>query len=178
MARPMTRQRSSAGTAMRFVISGRRTRDRRSHGTQAFTPRPENGLLRWTATIFLPDRLRRATEAIEANPHLVVVYSAFDYLNEDGTRIFFPVFPARELWPALRYRSPVLPSTATIRRSVLLAAGGFRKVFIEDWDLGSGWSGSTRPQPFTSCRRACFSIASGMATRRTTTSDTPKGCWT
>ena len=85
--------------------------------------------------LFLPDRLRRAAETIEANPHLVVVYSAFDYLYEDGTRRFFPAFPAHELWPALRYRSPILPSTTTIRRSELLAVGGFRKVFIEDWDL-------------------------------------------
>ena len=55
--------------------------------------------------LFLPDRLRRAAEAIEANPSLMVVYSAFDYLYEDGTRRFFPAFAARELWPALRYRS-------------------------------------------------------------------------
>jgi glycosyltransferase involved in cell wall biosynthesis len=85
--------------------------------------------------LFLPDRLRRAAETIEANPRLVGVYSAFDYLYEDGTLSFFPAFPARELWPALRYRSPILPSTTTIRRSALLEVGGFRKVFIEDWDL-------------------------------------------
>lgn len=85
--------------------------------------------------LFLPDRLRRAQETIKADPRLIVVYSAFDYLYEDGSRSFFPAFPARELWPALRYRSPILPSTTTIRRSALLDAGGFRKVFIEDWDL-------------------------------------------
>jgi glycosyltransferase involved in cell wall biosynthesis len=85
--------------------------------------------------LFLPDRLRRAAESIEANPKLVVVYSAFAFLYPDGKRSFFPAFPASELWPALRYRSPILPSTTTIRRSELLAAGGFRKVFIEAWDL-------------------------------------------
>jgi glycosyltransferase involved in cell wall biosynthesis len=85
--------------------------------------------------LFLPDRLRRAAETIEANPQLIVVYSAFDYLYEDGTRRFFPAFPAHRLWPALRYRSPILPSTTTIRRNELLAGGGFHKVFIEDWDL-------------------------------------------
>ena len=85
--------------------------------------------------VFLPDRLRRAAEVVEANPRLMLVYSAFDYYYADGTRSFFPAFPAKELWPALRYRSPILPSTATIRRSALLAVGGFRKVFIEDWDL-------------------------------------------
>ena len=85
--------------------------------------------------LFLPDRLRRAAETIEANPQLVVVYSAFDYLYGDGKRRFCAAFPAHELWPALRYRSPILPSTTTIRRSDTLAVGGFRKVFIEDWDL-------------------------------------------
>jgi glycosyltransferase involved in cell wall biosynthesis len=85
--------------------------------------------------LFLPDRLRSAAEAIEANPRLVAVYSAFDFYYSDGARSFFPVFPARNLWPALRYRSPILPSTATILRSALLALGGFRKVLIEDWDL-------------------------------------------
>ena len=85
--------------------------------------------------LFLPDRLRRAAETIGGNPRLVAVYSAFDYLYEDGARSFFPVFPARELWPALRYRSPILPSTTTIRRSALLEVGGFRQIFIEDWDL-------------------------------------------
>jgi glycosyltransferase involved in cell wall biosynthesis len=85
--------------------------------------------------LFLPERLRRAVETIEADPGLVLVYSAFDYLYEDGSRSFYPSFPAGDLWPALRYRSPILPSTTTIRRSALLEAGGFRKVFIEDWDL-------------------------------------------
>jgi glycosyltransferase involved in cell wall biosynthesis len=85
--------------------------------------------------VFLPERLRRAADAIEANPRLVVVYSAFDFLYDDGTRSFFPAFPARELWPALRYRSPILPSTTTLQRSALLEVGGFRNVVIEDWDL-------------------------------------------
>lgn len=85
--------------------------------------------------VFLPDRLRRAAETVEANPRLMVVYSALDYYYADGSRRFFPAFPARDLWPALRYRSPILPSTTTIRRSALLAVGGFRKAVIEDWDL-------------------------------------------
>jgi glycosyltransferase involved in cell wall biosynthesis len=85
--------------------------------------------------VFLPDRLSRAAEMISAKPGLMVVYSAFDYYYADGSRRFFPAFPACDLWPALRYRSPILPSTATIRRSALLAVNGFRKVSVEDWDL-------------------------------------------
>ena len=85
--------------------------------------------------VFLPDRLRRAAMMIELKPRLVLIYSAFDLYYADGTRSFFPVLPAKELWPALRYRSPILPSTVTVRRDKVLAAGGFRKVVIEDWDL-------------------------------------------
>jgi hypothetical protein len=44
-------------------------------------------------------------------------------------------FPAKKLWPALRYRTPILPSAATIRRAELLEIGSFRKRTIEDWDL-------------------------------------------
>jgi len=85
--------------------------------------------------IALPNRLQRAVDAIQANPNTVVFYSAFDFYYPDGSRRLHPIFPARDLWPAMRYRSPILPSTATILRSALLSVGGFRQVFIEDWDL-------------------------------------------
>ena len=85
--------------------------------------------------IAFPNRLQRAVEAIQANPDVVVFYSAFDFYYPDGSRRFHPVFPAKDLWPAIRYRSPILPSTSTILRSALLSVGGFRQVFIEDWDL-------------------------------------------
>ena len=121
---------------MRFAISSNRTRGRQSHETQGFRQRLEIGLPCSTATTsFYPTGFAALQRPLQANPRLVVVYSAFDYLYEDGTRLFFPAFPASELWPALRYRSPILPSTATILRGALLDAGGFRKVFIEDWDL-------------------------------------------
>lgn len=85
--------------------------------------------------VFLPNRLQRAVETIQANPGVVVFYSAFDYYYPDGSRRLHPIFPAKDLWPAMRYRSPILPSTSTVLRSALLSVGGFRKVFIEDWDL-------------------------------------------
>ena len=63
------------------------------------------------------------------------MYSAFTYLYDDGDTKVSTVFPANNLWPAIRYRSPILPSTSLIRRSALVQIGGFYKVHTEDWDL-------------------------------------------
>jgi glycosyltransferase involved in cell wall biosynthesis len=86
--------------------------------------------------LIVPDKLEKQLAVIEANPNLVVVYSAFSYMYADGTTQLVPAFPARNLWPALRYRTPILPSTAIIRRSALQEIGGFRKSYcIDDWNL-------------------------------------------
>ncbi len=86
--------------------------------------------------LFLPDKLEKQIALIRANADLVVVYSAFSYLYDDGTTALVPAFPARDLWPALRYRTPILPSTSIIRRSALLEIGGFLPVYcIDDWNL-------------------------------------------
>lgn len=89
--------------------------------------------------LFLPEKLEKEVAAAEKNPQLVVVYSAFMYLYSDGTTKRMPPFPARRLWPALRYRTPILPSTSIIRRSALEEIGCFntspRTHMIDDWDL-------------------------------------------
>ena len=48
-----------------------------------------------------------------------------------------PAFRAADLWPALRYRTPILPSTSMIRRSAFDEVGGFSTTFdyAEDWEL-------------------------------------------
>ena len=86
--------------------------------------------------LILPEKLQKQVAVIEANPNLVVVYSAFAYLYVDGTTKVVAAFPARDLWPALRYRTPILPSTSIIRRSALLEIGGFQKLYcVDDWNL-------------------------------------------
>src|SRR6202020_1247775 len=52
--------------------------------------------------LMAPQKLAKQTAAIEANPNLILVYSAFTYLNPDGSTYETPVFPAKNLWPALR----------------------------------------------------------------------------
>jgi glycosyltransferase involved in cell wall biosynthesis len=87
--------------------------------------------------LIVSEKLERQVALIEANPGLVVVYSAFSYLYPDGTTQQMPAFPAADLWPALRYRTPILPSTSLIRRSAFEEVGGFRTDYHygEDWEL-------------------------------------------
>jgi len=87
--------------------------------------------------LMAPEKLERQVAAIEADPELVVVYSAFQYLFPDGTTFQMAAFPARKLWPGLRYRTPILPSTSMIRRSALEEVGGFSTEYHygEDWEL-------------------------------------------
>ena len=87
--------------------------------------------------LMAPEKLEKQVAVIEANPSLLVVYSAFTYLYEDGTTSVSPVFPARNLWPALRYRTPILPSTSIVRRSALEEIEAFNGWTNtgEDWQL-------------------------------------------
>ncbi len=85
--------------------------------------------------VMMPDKLCLQIAAIEANPDLILVYSGFSFLYPDGRREEVSAFPARDLWPALRYRTPILPSTSVVRRAALLEVGNFRSVLTEDWDL-------------------------------------------
>jgi glycosyltransferase involved in cell wall biosynthesis len=87
--------------------------------------------------LIVPEKLEKQVAAIEADPQLVVVYSAFKFLYPDGTTAAGPSFAARDLWPAIRYRTPILPSTAIVRRSAFQEVGGFNPKYHygEDWDL-------------------------------------------
>jgi glycosyltransferase involved in cell wall biosynthesis len=87
--------------------------------------------------LIVPEKLEKQVAVIEANPNLVVVYSAFQYLYPDGTTKQMPPFSAADLWPALRYRTPILPSTAMVRRAALEEVGGFSTDYAygEDWEL-------------------------------------------
>ncbi|SFS16770.1 Glycosyltransferase involved in cell wall bisynthesis [Granulicella pectinivorans] len=86
--------------------------------------------------LMFPQKLAVEMQVAESRTELMVVYSAFTFLYSDGKRHEMPSFPAQELWPALRYRTPILPSTALVRRSALIEIGGFKNVYcVDDWSL-------------------------------------------
>ena len=96
--------------------------------------------------IMQPEKLAKQMTMIDASPELILTYTGFTFLYEDGRTEPATVFPANKLWPALRYRSPILPSTSIVRRDALLEAGCFRKITTEDWDL---WFRLIRRYPVT-----------------------------
>jgi glycosyltransferase involved in cell wall biosynthesis len=89
--------------------------------------------------LFHPEKLEKQRAVVEADPKLVVVYSTFTYLYPDGSTKESPAYPAQDLWPGLRYRTPILPSTSVVKRSALVEVGAFRLGplvrRVEDWDL-------------------------------------------
>lgn len=85
--------------------------------------------------LMTPDKLYKQARVIDTNFDLVLIYSAFTFLYPDGSTKASDFFPSSNLWPALRYRSPILPSTCIIRRAALLEVGGFRTLPAEDWDM-------------------------------------------
>jgi glycosyltransferase involved in cell wall biosynthesis len=85
--------------------------------------------------VMMPEKLSKQLSVVQEYPNLVLIYSAFTFLYPDGSTKEKPAYPSIKLWPALRYRSPILPSTCLILRSALLEIGGFRTIPTEDWDL-------------------------------------------
>lgn len=86
--------------------------------------------------VMAPDKLAKQVKLIESDPELVVTYTGFTLLHDNGELEPRKAFPAKDLWPALRYRSPILPSTSLVKRDALMCAGCFGNTSAaEDWDL-------------------------------------------
>jgi glycosyltransferase involved in cell wall biosynthesis len=86
---------------------------------------------------FAPDKLALQADVIDRNPGVKIVYGGARLLSGGKEIGQLDAFPAQELWPALRYRSPILPSTVLLEREAFLRVGGFDTTLpvAEDWDL-------------------------------------------
>lgn len=86
---------------------------------------------------FLPDKLLRQKELAETNEQAVAIYSDFELLYPDGTKTPTCGLRPTDLWPAVRYRSPIQPSTLLVRKAALEELGGFDTSIrmVSDWDL-------------------------------------------
>ena len=86
---------------------------------------------------FRPDKLARQKEIVDRHPSVKLVYAGARLMKGGEAIGTLRAFPSDKLWPALRYRSPILPSTVLLQRAAFLDAGGFDVTLpvAEDWDL-------------------------------------------
>jgi glycosyltransferase involved in cell wall biosynthesis len=86
---------------------------------------------------WLPEKLARQVQAAETDPSAILVYTSRWHVTPDGARELVRVVDPKLLWPALRFRNPIAPSTVLIRRDALLEVGGFDETLTgcEDWAL-------------------------------------------
>lgn len=86
---------------------------------------------------WLPGKIERQFQAIEANPQAILVYGGARVREPDGSESEGRAIPDSELRTALRNGTAIATSAAIVRRDVFLEAGGFDESlsFGEDWDL-------------------------------------------
>ena len=85
--------------------------------------------------LWAPDKLERQIEKIDANT--VLVYTGIRIFDDNGVRSELPAMDPVAVRKVLRYRNPITPSTALIRRDAVLRDGGFREDIraCEDWEM-------------------------------------------
>lgn len=106
----------------------------RNRGVQASTGQ-------WLAFLdaddwFLPEKLDRQRLCALEHEQAILIYSGF-LASVDGAESLGWFHPPEVLWPKLRYRCALVPSTVALRREAFEAVGGFDPSVrvCEDWDL-------------------------------------------
>ena len=84
---------------------------------------------------WMPSKIREQKRAIQQNT--VLVYTGILLVNSDGSTSVSRATPPEALWPQLRTKNLITPSTVIIRKDALLKIGGFNESIraCEDWDL-------------------------------------------
>ena len=62
---------------------------------------------------FAPDKLALQKRVVEENPAVKLVYGSARLMSGNQAIGCLATFPSEKLWPALRYRSPILPSPSS-----------------------------------------------------------------
>jgi glycosyltransferase involved in cell wall biosynthesis len=87
---------------------------------------------------WMPHKNERQLAALASQTGAILVYSGLRNCLPDGSTYDSVGMPAAKLWPTLRYRNFVTPSTTIILKSALQSVGGFYEHLpgaVEDWDL-------------------------------------------
>jgi glycosyltransferase involved in cell wall biosynthesis len=85
--------------------------------------------------LWSPEKLARQAEKI--NPNTVLIYTGIRIFDDHGVRSELPAMDPAAVRNVLRYRNPITPSTALIRRDAVVQDGGFREDIraCEDWEM-------------------------------------------
>jgi glycosyltransferase involved in cell wall biosynthesis len=85
--------------------------------------------------MWVPEKLER--QAALVRPETVLVYSGIRTFDDKGVRDELPAMDVATARKVLRYRNPITPSTALVRREMVLRDGGFREDIrsCEDWEM-------------------------------------------
>ncbi len=102
--------------------------------------------------VFLPGKLQQQAELALA-PECRFVYTGHTCLYPDGRTLECKALAPVDLWPTLRYRSVIVPSTVLVSREAFLEVGGFDQRFHggEDWDLWVRFCSRYSPRAFRAC---------------------------
>lgn len=85
--------------------------------------------------MWAPEKLERQAAAV--TPDTVLVYTGIRVFDDNGIREERPAVDAVAARKMLRYRNPIIPSTALVRRDAVMQDGGFREDIraCEDWEM-------------------------------------------
>ena len=84
---------------------------------------------------WMPDKIELQKRVVSDDT--VLVYTGVWFVNSDGSSTQCPAASPNTLWPALRTRNLITPSTVMIRKVSLTEIGGFNESIraCEDWDM-------------------------------------------
>ncbi len=127
---------ASFGSAVRYLPM----QDRGLSGSRNFGIEHANG--DWVAFLddddqWLPDKIKLQEQAAERSPKAVLVYTSQQMFSENGTVGDATVLSPERLWPGLRIKNNIPPSTVMVERAAVLRCGGFNEKLrnCEDWDM-------------------------------------------
>jgi glycosyltransferase involved in cell wall biosynthesis len=83
------------------------------------------------------DIVRSLARSVAQHPSTLFVYTGVRQMYPDGSSRDYTALPPSELWPTLRYRPPIHPSSSIIKRAALIECGGFDHRFRldDDWEM-------------------------------------------
>jgi glycosyltransferase involved in cell wall biosynthesis len=85
---------------------------------------------------WMPNKLHVQYDALKQRPDAILVYTSLLMVKDTGEVMIRQSAPANQLWPLLRYRNPIAPSSVLVKRSVMQQIGGFNEKHkvAEDWE--------------------------------------------